>query len=73
MTELEALHQRIVQLEELFSHHEQLVQLLNETLVALRADHDKLQAMYVEQGQRLAAVVERQSMPMDADEKPPHY
>lgn len=73
MTELEALQQRVVQLEELFSHNEQLVMELNQTLVALRADHDKLQAMCVEQNQRLAVVAERQAMPMDPDEKPPHY
>ena len=73
MTEGEALRQRVVQLEELFSHHEQLVQQLNETLVALRADHDRLQAMCVEQGQRLAAMGEPQSTPMGPEEKPPHY
>lgn len=73
MTEVEALRRRVVQLEELFSHHEQLVHQLNETLVALRADHDQLRAQYLEQGQRLAAVADRQATPMDPNEKPPHY
>ena len=73
MTELEALQRRVLQLEELFAHHEQLVQHLNETLVGLRADHDKLQATHIEQSRRLASLAEQQATPLDPDERPPHY
>lgn len=76
MSDVEALLQRVVQLEELFSHHQHHVQQLNEVIIQLRGELDVLQIRYAKQQDRLAAMQESQTIAESedlADQKPPHY
>ncbi len=74
MTEMETLRQRIMQLEELFSHQEHLVQHLNEAIVQLRADLRRVELKSADQEHRLQWLADSPSETRDsADDKPPHY
>ncbi|HJN09840.1 MAG TPA: SlyX family protein [Pirellulaceae bacterium] len=76
MSDVDALLRRVVQLEELFSHHQHHVQQLNEVIVQLRGDLDALQIKYANQQSRLESLQERQAVAESedlADQKPPHY
>ena len=76
MSDFEALQQRVVQLEELFSHHQHDVQQLNEVILQLRSELDALQIKYANQQTRLEAIQESQAQAASddlADQKPPHY
>ncbi len=76
MPDVEGLAQRVVQLEELFSHHQHHVQQLNDVIVQMRGELDAMQIKLDRQENRLAALQESQP-PAEgidlADEKPPHY
>ena len=76
MPEVDALRHRVLQLEELFSHHQHHVQQLNEVIVEVRRELDALHVKYAIQQRRLDTIQESQ-LPADgvdlADEKPPHY
>ena len=68
------LEERLVRLEELFSHHQHMVQQLNEVIVQLRAEVEGLEARSARQEARLQSVAEKQaSLDDQPDEKPPHY
>ena len=70
----EALESRLVQLEELFSHQQHLVQQLNDEVVSLRATLDRLQNQAVAHEERLKWLVENRLTLDDLpNEKPPHY
>lgn len=76
MPDLDALLRRVVQLEELFSHHQHHVQQLNDVIIQLRGELDVLHVKYVNQQNRLEAILESQAdAPSEdlADQKPPHY
>ena len=76
MSDIDALRQRVVQLEELFSHHQHHVQQLNEVIVELRREMDVLQIKTANQQSRLEAIQDSQAHSASedlADQKPPHY
>jgi len=76
MSDNDALLRRVIQLEELFSHHQHHVQQLNDVIVALRAEIDALQNKFANQQRRLETLQETQMLGEStdlADEKPPHY
>ena len=68
-----SLEERVLQLEELVSHQERLVEELNGVLVELRVEHDQLKKTVSSQVQNLEAKLESQANPLDPNEKPPHY
>lgn len=68
-----SLSDRVLQLEELLSHHEHRLQQLNEVVVDLLADHDSAKAKFQVRLDRLVSLVQTASEPLDPDEKPPHY
>ena len=68
-----SLEERVVQLEELVSHQERLVDEINGVLVALRAEHDQLKKTVDMQLRSLESKLEAQGNPFDPNEKPPHY
>lgn len=74
MSDLERLQHRVVQLEELFSHHQHHVQQLNDVIVQLRGELDVLQVKSANQQKALETIRASQSVEEDlADQKPPHY
>jgi uncharacterized coiled-coil protein SlyX len=74
MSETEPLLRRIVQLEELFSHHEHLVHQLNDAVVQVRKELAIVEAKCREQEGRIRSISEHQETIRDPlDEKPPHY
>ena len=73
MSDEPSLEQRVIQIEELLSHHEHVIQQLNEVVLQLRADHDSLTAKLLQRIDRLEAQLVNLSTPYDPNEKPPHY
>ncbi|MCA9144837.1 MAG: SlyX family protein [Planctomycetaceae bacterium] len=74
MSETESLQRRIVQLEELFSHHEHHVHQLNDAVVQLRRELAVVEAKCREQEGRIRSLSEHHEAASDPlDEKPPHY
>jgi len=76
MPDLDALLHRVVQLEELFSHHQHHVQQLNEVIIRMRGELDLLRIKSANQESRLEALRESQAFAESedlADQKPPHY
>lgn len=74
MPDPESLQRRIMQLEELFSHHEHLVHQLNDAVVQLRKELAVVEAKCKEQEGRIRALGESHETLRDPlDEKPPHY
>ena len=71
MSEIKAMQERLVKLEELFSHQEQLLAELHEELLSLRVEHDALTAKYRDCVERLESLSEGE--PLDPNEQPPHY
>jgi uncharacterized coiled-coil protein SlyX len=66
--------ERVERLEELFSHHQHMVQQLNEVIVQLRTDVENLKARAARYEARLQQVADKQaSLDDQPDEKPPHY
>ena len=68
------LEKRVIQLEELYSHQQHLVQQLDEELVKLRSVIEKLEYRHVVQEDRLKWLIDNR-LPLDdiPNEKPPHY
>ena len=66
---------RIVQLEQVFSHQEQLIEQLNQVIVQLRGELDALKQKFDEQAIQTQWLID--NLPGDGrsieDEKPPHY
>ena len=68
------LSDRVLQLEELVSHQEHLVQQVNEVVVQLRAEVARLDLKLTEQQARLTWLAEDPSGDATlGEEKPPHY
>lgn len=68
-----SLEQRLTQLEELLTHHQHLVQQLNEATVQLRADIVALNKRVAGQQKQLEWLTQNSSPVDDREEKPPHY
>jgi uncharacterized coiled-coil protein SlyX len=76
MPDVDAMLRRVVQLEELFSHHQHDVQQLNQVILELHSELDALKTNYTNQQSQLEAIQESRSQTLSedlADEKPPHY
>lgn len=76
MSEIDSLLKRVVQLEELFSHHQHHVQQLNDVIVNMRDELDALQIKCANQQSRLENLSDSQARAEGedlADQKPPHY
>jgi len=69
----QTLEQRLTQLEELFTHHQHLVQQLDEVTVQLRADLVTLDKRVSSQQKQLEWLTQNSSPIDDREEKPPHY
>ena len=70
----QSIERRVIQLEELVTHQDQLIHELNETIVQLRADQHQLANECSELRRQLDWLTERSSKDdVPADEKPPHY
>ena len=68
------LEKRVIQLEELYSHQQHLVQQLDEELVKLRSVIEKLEYRHVVQDDRLKWLIDnRLTLDDIPNEKPPHY
>ena len=68
------LEKRVIQLEELYSHQQHLVQQLDEDLVKLRSVIEKLEYRHVVQEDRLKWLIDnRLTLDDIPNEKPPHY
>ena len=68
------LEKRVIQLEELYSHQQHLVQQLDEELVKLRSVIEKLEYRHVVQEDRLKWLIDNRLTLVDIpNEKPPHY
>ncbi len=68
-----SLDDRVLQLEELVSHQERLIEDLNGVLIELRSEHDQLKKSVNSHVQSIEAKLEAQSSSFDPNEKPPHY
>jgi uncharacterized coiled-coil protein SlyX len=68
-----SLDDRVMQLEELVSHQERLLDELNSVVVRLRAEHDAFRLNTKLQVDRLVSRFESQAGDAEPDEKPPHY
>ena len=74
MSESKAFQVRITQLEETVLHQERLVEQLNEIVIQLRADLEKMETENEEQRRQVKWLTENNSIIEDrADKKPPHY
>ena len=68
------LEKRVIQLEEIYSHQQHLVQQLDEELVKLRSVIEKLEYRHVVQEDRLKWLIDnRLTLDDIPNEKPPHY
>jgi len=68
-----SLNDRVIQLEELVSHQDHLLQQLNRVIVQLQAEHNELRSAMQRHVDRLESRIESQTDRMDPNEKPPHY
>ena len=68
-----ALEKRLIQLEELLSHHEHNYQQLNEVVLGMREEVDALRASFTERLKRLESLVDDPASFQRPDERPPHY
>ena len=74
MSESKAFQVRITQLEETVLHQERLVEQLNEIVIQLRADLEKMETENEGQRRQVKWLTENNLIIEDrADEKPPHY
>ena len=76
MSEIDSLLKRVVQLDELISHHEHHVQQLNYVIVEVRDELVALQIKCANQPRRLETLSDSQARGEGealADQTPPHY
>lgn len=73
MSDEQLLTERVQRLEELVAHQEHTISQLNELVVELRADCEKLVKQFLASVDRLEADIESRLGGIDPDEKPPHY
>ena len=64
---------RVTKLEELLAHQEHQFQQLNDSVLELLADHDRVKATLLERIAQLETHADNRSESFDPDEKPPHY
>lgn len=70
----QTLEKRLIHLEELFAHHENLVDKLNEVLTGMQSMIESIETRQTVVEERIKWVIEN-SLPSndDPNEKPPHY
>lgn len=73
MSQESPLRERVVQLEELLSHHQRLVEQLNQVTLTLQSDVEALQAQANALTRQIEVLTHDQSPVDDRPEKPPHY
>ena len=73
MSGQDALERRLIQLEELLSHHEHNYQQLNEVVLGLREEVDALRGSITERLKRLESMADDPASFQRPDERPPHY
>lgn len=73
MNDIAALSERLMRLEELFSHHQHLLQQLNEELIKLRIDYDSHKSRFQDRIHDLESRIDESGPQPDPNEKPPHY
>jgi uncharacterized coiled-coil protein SlyX len=73
MNDITALSDRLLRLEELFSHQQHLLQQLNEELIKLRNDYDIHKSRFQDRMQDLETRLDESGPQPDPTEKPPHY
>jgi len=73
MTHDPSLAARVTKLEELLAHQEHQFQQLNESVLVLAADHERVKAALLQRISQLESQANDQSASFDPDEKPPHY
>lgn len=74
MSDVEQLQNRLIHLEEIFSHQENIVQQLNDSVIQLRTELARLETRFNDQEGRIRSLAEHQETVRDPlDEKPPHY
>ncbi len=64
---------RVTKLEELLAHQEHQFQQLNDSVLRLLADHDRVKATLLQRIAQLETQGENRPATFDPDEKPPHY
>ena len=74
MPEPTPIQERVTQLEECFSHQEHLVEQLNQVVIQLRADIERMASENEEQKRQVKWLLENHpSTEEEKNEKPPHY
>lgn len=73
MPDSDPLADRVQQLEELLSHYDHRYEQLNDAVVELRADYEKMKATLAHRIDQLETRAGDHSEMPDPDEKPPHY
>ena len=73
MSDEQRLRKRVIQIEELLSHQEHVIQQLNDVVLQLRAEHDSVTLKLQQRIDRLETQIDTLSSPYDPNEKPPHY
>ena len=74
MSESETAHSRLNKLEEIFTHHQVMLDDLNEVIITLRGELDRLQTQQQAMQATVESLVQHQQQAPDLPhEKPPHY
>lgn len=74
MSDSSSLQDRVTQLEECFAHHERLVEQLNNVVIQLRGELERVESRFEEQKRHVKWLMDNTSIIEDQpDEKPPHY
>jgi len=74
MTDTSSLEHRLIQLEELVTHQQHVLQQLDEVIVQLRSDADQLTKTILSQQDRIQWLAENATADQTPpDERPPHY
>ena len=63
---------RVVQLEEIFTHQQQVIDELNQVLIQMREEHDRLCKKVETQQSQIEWLIDNLSE-APSNEKPPHY
>ena len=73
MSQEDSLSERVRQLEELLSHQDRRYEQLNDVVVQLRADYDRMKSGLQRRIDQLESRIDDRSAMPDPNEKPPHY
>ena len=73
MSDTFEMRERIIRLEQLFTHQDHLLAQLHEELLQLRSEYDRFTAQFEARIGRLESLAQHGLPDFDPDEKPPHY